>query len=106
MRAGKLRHRVIIEQVTSTDDGYGGRSDAWATFATVWASVKPLRGHEYFQAQQMQAKVTHKVKIRYLQGVTHKMRVKYGSRILNIVSVINPDEKSRELVLMCEEAAE
>lgn len=106
MMAGKLRHRIAIEQVTSTGDGYGGRSEAWATFATVWAFVKPLRGHEYFQAQQMQAKVTHNIKMRYRQGVTHKMRVRYGSRILNIVSVINPDEKGRELVLMCEEAAE
>lgn len=106
MRAGRLRHRVTVEQLLVTDDGYGGQSQAWSTFATVWASVEPLQGREYFQAQQAQATVTHKVTMRHLDGVTHDMRVKHGSRALNIVSVIDTEERGRELVLMCEEAVQ
>lgn len=104
MRAGRLRHRVTVEQPSVADDGYGGQARSWSAFATVWASVEPLQGHEYFQAQQAQATVTHKVTMRHLDGVTHDMRVKLGSRALNIVSVIDTEERGRELVLMCEEA--
>ncbi len=104
MNAGKLRHRVTVEQPTASSDGYGGSTVSWTTFATAWAAVEPLSGREYFQAQQAQAAVTHKVTMRYLSGVTPRMRVKHGSRLLTIVSAIDTDERHRELVLMCEEA--
>jgi SPP1 family predicted phage head-tail adaptor len=104
MMAGALRHRVAIEQVAATGDGYGGRTESWTVLATVWAAVEPLSGREYFQAQQAQAKVTHKVTMRYRSGVTPGMRVKHGSRYFGIVSVLDTGEKNRELVLMCEEA--
>ena len=55
------------------------------------------------QAQQMQADVTHRVRFRYVAGVTAKMRVLYGARIFNVLSVINPEERNREIVLMCKE---
>ena len=49
MEAGQLRHRVTIQQATETTDGFGGVTQAWATFATVWAAVEPLTGREYLQ---------------------------------------------------------
>ena len=42
--------------------------------------------------------------IRYLSGIVPKMRVKYGSRIFDILSVINVSERNRELQLMCRES--
>ena len=103
MNAGRLRHRVTVEQPVVSSDGYGGNTVSWAIFATVWAAVEPLSGREYFQAQQAQATVTHKVAMRYIPGVTPRMRIKHGSRYLNIISAIDTDERHRELVLMCEE---
>lgn len=104
MKAGSLRHRVVVEQKTATADGYGGSTLAWTTFATVWAAIEPVSGREYFQAQQFQAAVTHKVTIRYLSGINTTMRVKHNSRVFNIHSILNIEERCRELVLMCEEA--
>ena len=42
--------------------------------------------------------------IRYLSGIVPKMRVKFGSRIFDILSVINVKESNRELQLMCRES--
>ena len=39
----------------------------------------------------------------YRSGVTRQMRFLYGSRVLNIGSIINPMEANRTLEIMAEE---
>jgi len=72
-------------------------------YATVQASIEPVSGREYFAEQSTQADVTHRVYTRYVSGVVPKMRVKYGSRVFDILSVINTRERNVELQLMCRE---
>lgn len=104
MRIGRLRHRVTIQQYTTTDNEYGEPVPTWADVATVWASVEPLSGNERMIAQQRNASLTHKVVIRYLAGVTAEMRVKFGDRYFAIVEPpMNIDERDREMHLMCVE---
>jgi head-tail adaptor len=45
------------------------------------------------------------VTMRYLAGITAQMRVLYGSRTFQIISVLNVDQRNRVLVLYCEEHA-
>jgi len=104
MRAGKLRNTIAIEQVAETQDADGSVIESWSTFASAQASIEPISGREYFAAQTTQADVTHRISLRYLAGVMPKMRVKYGSRIFDILSVININERNRELQLMCRES--
>jgi SPP1 family predicted phage head-tail adaptor len=103
MGAGALRHRITIERVTETQDSFGGTVTTWPILATMWASVEPLSGREQLLAQQVQAEVTHRVRVRYVAGVTAKMRITFGDRHFEILSVINPEERNRELELMCKE---
>lgn len=103
IRAGELRHRITIEQVTETRDVIGGVTESWSTFATRWAAVEPLAGREYFSAQQEEADVDHRIRLRYLAGVVPKMRVKFGARLFDIQTVLNLDERKRELHLMARE---
>ena len=104
MRAGQLRHRVTIERRTEVDDGAGGSVETWATFATVWAAVIPLTGRELFAAQQVASTVSHRIEMRYLAGVlAGTMRAKHETRVLNIRTVMNIDERDRETHLLCEE---
>ena len=103
MKIGKLRHRILIEQAAETREADGSVIDAWSTYATVQASIEPISAREYFAAQSTQADVTHRITLRYLAGVTPKMRVKHGSRLFDILSVINVKERNRELQLMCRE---
>jgi len=103
MRAGWLRHRVTIQKKTTSQDSYGAEQETWTNVATVWAGIEPLRGREYIDAQNATAEVTHRVRIRYQSGITPRMRVSFGSRTFEIVSVINVLERNRELELMCRE---
>lgn len=101
MQAGRLNKRVKLQTKTVTQDGYGAALATWADTATVWAAVEPLQGREFWAQQQVQSEVTTRVRIRYRAGVVPAMRVLYGTRVLDILSVIDPKERHEELQLMC-----
>lgn len=103
MEAGTLRHRITLRKKTVTRDTRGGEVVSRATFATVWASVEPLQGREYFAADKENAEVTHRIRLRYLKGVTSSMDVLWGTRVFDIESVLNIGERNRELHLMAVE---
>ncbi|KKK83023.1 hypothetical protein LCGC14_2797540 [marine sediment metagenome] len=107
MRAGLLgRHRITIEQQdTGTANAGGEIIPTWSDYAvSVPVEILPQRGREFYQAQQVQAEITHLIRIRYLPGVTSKMRAIFGTRTLHILDVRNVDERSREMLLMCKES--
>ncbi len=107
MRAGKLRHRITIQQRSeSARDDYGAPTYAWSTLATRWASIEPLRGQERFIADQTQSGVTHRVRLRYLSGVKPEMRFDYDGRTFEIAQVLNRDELGAELELLCFEVTD
>ena len=109
MRAGRLRHQITIEKQSTTRDSYGEIGGAWTSGLNTWAEIEPLRGSEYFNAQQIQAGVTHEIRMRNqtlagTTGISSKHRIKFGIRYFNITSVINPYERGGlGLILMCEE---
>ena len=103
MNAQQLRRKIIIQNVTETRDTMGGIIEAWATYKTAHAAIEPLSGREYFAAAQVNAEETTRIRLRYIEGVTPKMRVLWGTRIYNINAVIDVEEKRRELQLMCKE---
>jgi len=103
MRAGALNHRITIERATESANSYGERTKTWSEFATMWASIEPLTGREFYQSKQIGTETTHNVTIRYKAGITQKMRVKYGSRYFDIESVINEKERGVKMFLMCKE---
>lgn len=103
MNIGKLRHRItLLKQVNEVND-YGASVQTWRTVATVWAEVRPLSGREYFSAQQVQSEVTTQIWLRYIDGIKPTMKVKFGKREFEIISVLNTKERDVSLQLMCKE---
>jgi SPP1 family predicted phage head-tail adaptor len=112
IRAGELRHVVVLQTEDKVEDGYGGwqpnpppagDGSGWKDVATVHASIQPLSGQEALVARQLQDTVTHKVVMRYRAGVTAKHRLRFGTRLFNIREVRNIDERNWKLELRCEE---
>jgi len=106
MRAGRLRHKVTIQDYTESQNTFGEVTKNWTDYATVWAAVEPVKGREFWESQQINAEITTKVTLRYLAGVKPKMRILYDTRIFEIDSVINVDERNRELQLLVKEMVE
>ena len=105
MRASELRRQIVIQHASRVKDDFGSDVSTWATLATVYAKIEPLTGREFFAANEIVEKVSHRFIIRYLSTVTTQMRVSYDSRIFNITSVVDPEEKNKVTVLLAEETS-
>lgn len=111
MRAGALRQRVILESAVDTADAQTGAPvRTWATLATVWASIEPLRMREALLASQLLEQADTRIRIRWapeLANLDTAARVRWtdvaGRRevFYDIVSVIEPGTRRRELELLC-----
>ena len=103
MQIGKLRHRITLQKQVNTVNDYGAAVTTWKNVATVWADVRPLSGREYFSAQQIQSEVTTQIWLRHIEGIKPTMKVKFGKREFEILSVLNTQERDVSLQLMCKE---
>ena len=105
VRIGDLRQRVSLQSPPATSDGMGGVTGDWTDEAEVWAAVWPVGATEQVQAAQTVMTVSHRVRIRYRSDLLGSWRVKFGTRFLAIVSIVNPNEAGRLLDLICKEAS-
>ena len=108
LRAGELRRRVTLQQRSASVDAVGGQSIIWNDVATVWGSIEPSGGRELMTAQKMSIDNPATITIRWQSPFADPkavaaMRVLYGSRIFNIHSAVNQDERNRVLVLLASE---
>ncbi len=105
-----MNKRITVQERIETDTETGDIEETWNAVATCWAAVKPLRGREFWQAQQVQSEVTHKVTTRWVDGVTTDHRILFRRRgggklrIFNIMSVINVEEDNVILEMLCKES--
>lgn len=105
MNIGKLNKRITIQQNATITDDEGTVIEGWQDFKKAWASIEPLtlKYREFMSAQALNSEITIQIKIRYTKEITPKMRVLYGTRVFEIIAVINPNEANIELDLMCKE---
>jgi len=97
MNAGEYNRRITIQSKTVTYDSYNEPIETWTDGPTVWASIATTGGGEFYAAQKLNASVQALFKIRYGTPVTVLDRIKYGSRIFEILSVNDANEAHREL---------
>ena len=78
---GSFTKRIIIQTQSEVQDDTGAMTTTWATFATVWAKVSPVHGNEALIAQRVDAVDVYNITIRFMNGITEKMRISYANRI-------------------------
>jgi len=66
-------------------------------FKTVWASVNPVSGKDYFEAKKYQAELIYKIIVRYTEGITPDMQIQFKDRIFLIRDIMNYFEKNEML---------
>ncbi|MEQ7870744.1 phage head closure protein [Chromohalobacter salexigens] len=109
MRAGRLRQRVtLMRPVEGAKDQYGQPTSTFEAVDTVWASVEPIRGREFFAAQQVNSETTTRIRIRYRReyaGVdVNEWRIEYEGRTYEIDGPpIDTDARHTQLEFMCHE---
>ena len=102
---GRLRERVTIQQATESRNSLGEVTQAWSTFVERWASVEGLSGREVLLSGQQQTEVTHRVRMRYVEGMTQQMRILWRGRVFEITSLLEHANRT-EHELLCTEDVE
>lgn len=104
MRAGKLRARVTIEQPDGEVGAYNQSSRVFVAWKkNVPVEIAGVSGGESFRGVKVDATTTHIVHMRWIDGLTTEMRFDWDGRKLNILSILEPDVRRRELNVMCKE---
>jgi SPP1 family predicted phage head-tail adaptor len=103
MQAGRLTEYISLQRATIAQDSYGAESKSWSTYATAWARIETLTAVARLVEAQLLIDATHRVTIRWTLGVLVTDRISWGDRLLDIVSVIDADQRHESLVLECRE---
>ncbi len=96
-----LNKRLTLRTpVTITEDSL--EKTNYVDGATVWASVIPLRGKEFWQAQQTQSESRIKFIIRYLKGIKKDWKIRFDGIDYDITEEpIDIDMEHRYLEIYC-----
>lgn len=92
--SGQMRERVTILAPATEQSPLGEATTVWQEVATVWASVQGLSAREVLQAQQANAIITHKIRIRFFPTITHQNRLVWRGRTMEISSLMERDTRT------------
>ena len=87
MRAGRMDRKIVIEQLSVSQNAIGEAVETWAVLAAIWAEVNDLRGKEVIEARATQAEIDTIFRIRHIAGVKHDMRISHDGGYYNIRSI-------------------
>ncbi len=99
---GKLRDRVTIQRASESRNALGETVLTWTDYTERWASVDGVSSREALAAGQSQVEMSHRVRLRYVDGLTQSMRIMWQGRKLEIVSLLEHGHRS-EHELLCQE---
>lgn len=102
INAGRLRERVTVQIPSGTTNPLGETVISWSNSTSVWASVEGVSAREALALGQQETVLTHRVRMRYLPGLTQDMRLVWRNRTLEIVSLLEHGNRS-EHEAICEE---
>jgi SPP1 family predicted phage head-tail adaptor len=107
LAAGSLRETVTVQVPSETRNDMGESEQTWSTFAVRRAAVQAMSFVEQERRGQIGGATSYMVRIRYLEGITSAMRLRWDSRdgrILYVSSVVEKGHRE-EHELTCEEQA-
>ena len=103
MNIGELNRRIKILEFVEEKDEYGAIDGYWKEIATRWARIEQNGGSEQSDNNQVIARVSTKVIIRYYARLNEKHRIKYKDKLYEINSVIDVDTGHYKMIIDCSE---
>lgn len=105
IEAGRLRHRVNVQQPTNTQNPVTGEvSKTWTTLhSCVPCAIEPMSVKDFQQSRATQSDVSVRVVMRYISGLTDTMRLVatcgcHSGKVYNPQGWLEDMESGREYV--------
>lgn len=103
MEIGKLNKRLTFKRFADVTDAMGQSKKILTELCTVWGSLYPVRGAEFYEVQKIQSKITHKCYVRYRENIDSSCYIEYKGKLFTIESIIDVDMQHKMLEIMCVE---
>ena len=97
-----FRDAVTVERGTESDDGYGGYSIAWTTYATVFGLVETSGGSEPINAGRLEPSETVVITCHYRSDLLETDRLIIEGEEYNITRLEDVDRRSKFLRIYAE----
>ena len=103
MLAQRLRHRITIARLETSDDGDEASQESWPILADqVPAEVVALSGREFVGAAAVQAQVDTRITIRQRADLKPHDRVEHEGNFYDIRAILPDPSLRRHMTLMCQ----
>lgn len=92
---GKMRDRIILQNVTRSKSLSGFATETWSTVTTIWAYVdsKLSRSNETVIEGKNTAKNVIEFTIRYNSSITEESRIIYNSKVYQVKNLAISHDK-------------
>lgn len=87
MKFGLMKNRVEVQQYTTVKDDWNHETKTWAALHTVWAEKKYKNSQLVSEVEGLTHVVNVIFRIRFIDGITTKMRIKEGLNFFDIVGM-------------------
>lgn len=103
MNPGRLNKRVELLRYADIENSYGTTSKELALVIPhkIWARVEPASGRDYYEEAKDKTEDLYKITIRYREGLTNDMLVRYKNAVYAIQTMLDPGETHEQLILLC-----
>lgn len=82
-----LKHRITLQQRTTSADGAGGVVFGWTEIATVWAAVEQVSLRERLLQARTAQEALYRFYVRFRDDIGHNDRISYNGAVYQIVSI-------------------
>ena len=103
VRAGDLRHLATFKNPTLVTSDGDTTLEPFVEDFQAWVQMQPLGGTEETVGDQFQVSRSHLVTMRYDSRVMERMQMTARGRKLEILSMLNVEERDVEMQLTCRE---
>lgn len=92
---GRANQRIKLQAKSVTRNAIGEEVVTWTDVVTdtadhaIWAEAWPLKGREFFAAQQTQYAADVRFRIRYRDGVTREQRIMWNDEPYDIIMLVD-----------------
>lgn len=100
---GARRRRFTLELPQVTPDGFGGTLTTFVAGPQLFGAIEFVGGGERRRGGRGEQAISHRVRLRWREGITGAMRLALGPRRFRIRAAADPDGARRELVCLVEE---
>ena len=104
-RKSRLRTKLMFQYDSRSKDTDGFEEADWADKGERFCQVEPLQGREYWDAHAVLGQQGLKIRTHYDVTITDvepdRWRMKNGSTIYDIISMVVVDEENRWMEFVC-----